>query len=218
MPCKSEAKCVAFFQTFHAGNSNRHDRRAAAVAVENWAGVHMKAHRISFFAEKVKHLHSKKFRRSHCEAAGAETGANVTGIVTFPDSAEISFRLRGGLLLQAFGDVEFDLAVARLEILNRRSQVQAQALGGVVREDDTIRQLQRLVENLAEEIRVHAKIDDHLVGRLGDAADVCVGRLDVGGHLGRFIVVPVPAIIPLSGEWLEKIWITAIWTPLLLLN
>ena len=114
------------------------------------AGAHMGTHRISFFQENVKHLNAKNFQHALCEVAGRKSAQMERKRLHFPipqklrresgrlgaRSGKFAVRLRGGLLLQAFGDVEFDLTVARLEVLNRRREMQAQPFCRVVGEDD----------------------------------------------------------------------------------
>ena len=93
---------------------------------ENRVWHHRGPHRIPSFQRKVKHhvteiLHDRRNERSD--------GGTASPI---PRRAAGTIGLRCRLLLQSFRHVQLDLAIARLEILDRRGQVQAQALGGIV--------------------------------------------------------------------------------------
>lgn len=82
---------------------------------------------------------------------------------------------------QPLGHVQFDRSVTRLVVLDRRSEMDAEPLGGIVRHDHPVIELQRLVENGPEKIRVQPEIDNYLIGRLRDPANVRVGRLHIRG-------------------------------------
>jgi hypothetical protein len=80
------------------------------------------------------------------------------------------------LILQALGDVQFDGAVTRFEVLDRGSQVDGKALGGVVRHNDAV-----IIQNLAEKVRIHPEINENLVRSLRNAANVRVRGAEGGG-------------------------------------
>ncbi len=97
---------------------------------------------------------------------------------------------RRGWILQPFRNIQFDCAVARLKILNRRGQMNAEALGRIVGKYDTIIKLERLVQNVTEKIRVHPKVHDDLVGRLRDTANIGVACFEarcIDHWRGRFV-------------------------------
>lgn len=102
------------------------------------------------------------------------------------------FRLSARSRFQTLGDVEFDRAIAGFEILNRGSQVDAKPLRSVVGKDHPVIELERFVEDVSEEIRVQAEVNDDFIWGLGDPAYVGVagahtGCIDLwGGRLGFF--------------------------------
>ena len=100
----------------------------------------------------------------------------------------MSNRNRSGLRgcgLQTLRDIQLDGTVAGLEVLNCRREMKAEPLRCVVREDNTIIKLERLVQDIAEEIRIHAEVDDHFVRGLCDSTDIRVTGLQSGGVDGR---------------------------------
>jgi DNA repair protein RecO (recombination protein O) len=56
-----------------------------------------------------------------------------------------------------------------------------EALGRVVGENHPVVEFERLVEDLTEEVWIQPEIDDDLVGRLRDAADIRVAGTEAGG-------------------------------------
>lgn len=84
-----------------------------------------------------------------------------------------------GRIFQAFGHVEFDRAVAGLEILDGCREMEAKTLGGVVGKDDPVIKLEGFFEDIAEEVRIHAEIDDYLVWGLGNPADIRIAGAQV---------------------------------------